>query len=92
MGIYPDNVSIMVPYWYEGAEIDKVFAQVSACLRVIGKAAGYFVYDSQKEVAYDPVKTELGGRGVYAEIMRSLPGIMKRVFKDGDVFKPSDEP
>ncbi len=85
--IFLDNVGLSIPYWYTGTEVDSVFETVSASLRVIGETAGYFVYDPQKAVAYDPVKQEAGGRGVYAETSRVLPGIISKYVREEDLGK-----
>src|SRR6266702_2971691 len=47
--VYGDHVFITVPYGYRGSEADQVFSQLSNYLKVIRRAAGFFVYDPQTD-------------------------------------------
>jgi hypothetical protein len=85
--VYFDNAAITIPYWYEGPEADRVFAQASAYLRAIGEAAGYFVYDPQTETAFDPSKDVLGV-GLYKHMTRRLPGIVSDIAKERQNSSP----
>jgi hypothetical protein len=74
--IHWDHVSIEIPYWYTGVKADQVFEQLSAYLRVIREAAGFFAYDPQTNRAFDPRKEEFGEHSEYDRIAENLPGII----------------
>jgi len=59
VAVLDDSVGIHVPYWFEGEQAEKVFALVIAYLRDIRGTSGYFVYDPQLEMAFDPA---IGGQ------------------------------
>ena len=74
--VHWDHVSLTIPYWYTGAKADQVFDQLSAYLRVIREAAGFFAYDPQTDRAFDPEKEEFGKHGEYDRIAENLPAIV----------------
>ena len=82
--VYWDHVSITIPYWYTGTKADEVFAQLSAYLRVIHDATGFFVYDPQTDRAFDPTKEEFGNHAEYDRIAENLPAIVAQA----DASKP----
>jgi len=73
--VYDDHVFISIPYWYRGLTADQVFSECSAYLRIIRRTAGFFTYDPQTDIAFDPEKTELGGHQRYDEVVKELPRI-----------------
>ncbi|MDA4115295.1 MAG: hypothetical protein OK442_01915 [Thaumarchaeota archaeon] len=89
LDIHDNGVSVIVPYWFEEDDIGRVISLLSAYLRVIGETAGYFVYDPQVEVAFDPVKTDFrklhayAARGSYKDTMRRLPDIIANLENNG---------
>lgn len=95
--IFEDSVGVTVPYWFEGPDADQVFTLVSDYLRVIRETMGYFVYDPQAEVAFDPAKTEFrnlhdyAARHIYKDTMKRLPDIMAEIAKDKKNRKPTNE-
>ena len=74
--IHWDHVSLTIPYWYTGAKADQVFEQLSAYLRIIREAAGFFAYDPQTNRAFDPQREEFGEHGEYDRIAENLPQII----------------
>lgn len=60
-----DSVSISVPYWYSGHDAQEIFKTISEYTKVIGKTAGYFVFDPQTETVYDPLTQEPTGFDTY---------------------------
>lgn len=76
--IHWDHLSLTIPYWYTGAKADEVFEQLSAYLRVIRDAAGFFAYDPQTNRAFDPQKEEFGEHREYDRIAENLPQIIAR--------------
>src|SRR5215471_9987634 len=76
--VYCDHVFVTTPYWYNGTEAELVFSQLSAYLRVIHKAVGFFAYDPQTRRAFDPVTEELSDRTQYEKIAKDLPLIVAK--------------
>lgn len=73
--VYDDHVFISIPYWYQGSKADQVFSQCSQYLRVIRRTAGFFAYDPQTGIAFDPEQTELRNHQGYEKIVKDLPKI-----------------
>ncbi|MBK7398437.1 MAG: hypothetical protein IPJ34_19615 [Myxococcales bacterium] len=75
-----DGASITVPYWYDAAQAEAVFARVLGYLRVLGEAGNHHVYDPQTGVAFEPrtverfdVEVYLQGVGHTAALTRKKP-------------------
>jgi len=81
--VYDEHVDISIPYWYEGIKADQVFSELSGYLRVIRQTAGFFAYDPQTAVAFDPVQTELRDHLQYDKVVRDLPNIAAHAAKQG---------
>lgn len=81
ISVSADEAGITIPYWYEGAEADQVFSIASAYLRILGRTGGFFVYDPQIELAFDPLKDELNGLNLYKMMTRRLPGMVNDIKK-----------
>jgi hypothetical protein len=79
--VYDDHVFISIPYWYQGSKADEVFFQCSQYLRVIRKTAGFFAYDPQTGIAFDPEKAELRNHQQYEDIVKELPKIAAEASK-----------
>jgi hypothetical protein len=79
--VHDDHVFISIPYWYRGAEANQVFLQCSDYLRVIRRTAGFFAYDPQTDIAFDPENTELRDHQRYEEVVRELPKIATEASK-----------
>jgi len=79
--VFPNNVSITIPYWYHGQEAEAVFRQVTEYAKVIQKTAGYFVYDPQLDLAFDPSTTPFSGQAVYEKTANLLPQEKKSWWK-----------
>jgi|SRR6185437_7434024 len=75
--IYDDHVDLTLPFWYKGDKAVEVFAELQGYLRVIGETAGFFVYDRQAGIAFDPLVEELN-RETYDGAMRIVPSTMAR--------------
>jgi hypothetical protein len=60
---------IAVPFWHRGAEAERVFAQLLDYLKVIRSAAGYFAYDRQAGLAFDPIATEMLQSSQYVSVL-----------------------
>lgn len=71
-----DHVFIAIPYWYKGSEANQVFSQLSGYLRVIANTSGFFAYDPQSGVAFDPRQTELRDHQHYDRVVADLPKIV----------------
>ena len=74
--IYDDHVFVTIPYWYSGVDADQVFASLSDYLRIVRRASGYFAYDPQTDMAFDPEKIVLRDHAQYDNVVRQLPGII----------------
>lgn len=79
--VYDEHVDISIPYWYEGSKADQVFSELSGYLRVIRQTAGFFAYDPQTAVTFDPEKTELRDHRQYDKVVRDLPDIAAHAAK-----------
>jgi hypothetical protein len=73
--VYADHVFIATPYWYKGTQADQVFSQLSAYLKVIRRTAGFFAYDPQTGVAFDPEITPLSDHRDYGRVVQDMPSI-----------------
>jgi len=73
--VYDNHVFISIPYWYRGSTADQVFSECSEYLRIIRRTAGFFAYDPQTDIAFDPEKTELRNHQRYEEVVKELPTI-----------------
>ncbi|MCU1309483.1 MAG: hypothetical protein JWO20_608 [Candidatus Angelobacter sp.] len=73
--IYDNHIDVSIPYWYQGVDADRIFSQLSSYLRVIRKATGYFVYDPQTGLAFDPEKHDFGTPTEYEKVVKKLPEI-----------------
>jgi len=73
--VYDDHVFIAVPYWYKGPEADQVFSQLSEYLRVIANTSGFFAYDPQTAIAFDPRQIELHDHQHYDKVVADIPRI-----------------
>jgi hypothetical protein len=76
LSVYDDHVFITIPYWYAGSDADRVFSELSDYLRVMRRTAGFFVYDPQTEIAFDPELNDFRDYSMYDEIVRDLPNIL----------------
>jgi len=81
--VYDDHVFISTPYWYEGTTADQVFSQLSEYLRVIRETAGFFAYDPQTGIAFDPQQTDLREHQQYDKVVKDLPKIAVAARKSG---------
>jgi hypothetical protein len=84
ISIFDNIVSIEVPYRYMGNEAEKVFAKVDLYTKVIGKAAGYFVYDPQTSSVYDPTAHDFTGLPAY----KRFSGIDEPMTVEQDTSRP----
>jgi hypothetical protein len=73
--VHHDHVFISVPYWYKGTAADHVFSALSAYLRVIRETAGFFVYDPQSGVVFDPQHSDLENHHEYDQVVAEMPRI-----------------
>ena len=73
--VYGDHVDIAIPYWYIGADADRVFSQISEYLRIIRRTAGFFVYDPQTGIAFDPEQSVFQDHLEYDKVVKDLPNI-----------------
>ncbi len=73
--VYDDHVFISIPYWYQGSRADQVFSQLSEYIRVIRETAGFFAYDPQTGIAFDPQQTHLREHQQYDKGVKDLPKI-----------------
>ncbi len=89
--IYQDSAALVVPYWYEGAQAKDVFSKISAYLRIICDVAGYFVYDPQLSVAYDPKLGEHSGKDLYEREVKALPGIVAKIVQTDEFERMHQE-
>lgn len=78
--IFDDHASLTIPFWYTGSKAQKVFARAHEYMRVIRETAGFFAYDPQNEIAYDPLETE-SDWAVYETTTKRLPGIIDDIRK-----------
>ena len=62
-------VSITVPYWYSGKMAEEVFDMVISYTKVLRQKFGYFVYDPQIEIVYDPLKDDFEGLEIYQSMV-----------------------
>ena len=81
--VYDDHVFISIPYWYQGSRADQVFSQLSEYIRVIRETAGFFAYDPQTGIAFDPRQTHLREHQQYDKVVRDLPKIAAEAIKSG---------
>ncbi len=82
--IETDHVSVTTPYWYEGDEARGVFKEISTYLRLIRKEAGYFVYDPQNEIVFDPETHVFDNLDEYERIVRKLPDIVEQTMRENE--------
>jgi hypothetical protein len=73
--VYDDHVFITIPYWYSGSDADRVFSQLSGYLEAIRRSVGFFAYDPQTNVAFDPEQTHFLDHAQYDEVVKDLPKI-----------------
>lgn len=76
--ILKNSVAINIPYWNEGQEADRLLSQLSKYLSAIRRVAGYFVYDSQREYAFDPAKSDNGSPFIHEYMGQRTPEVDKR--------------
>ena len=74
--IYWDHVCLTFPYWYAGPQQEAVFELALGYLRAIRKAEGFFAYDPQTDVAFDPGELHFLDRSSYSRIINNLPQIL----------------
>jgi hypothetical protein len=74
--VYDDHVFLAIPYWYSGSKADHAFSQLSEYLRIISNASGFFAYDPQTGVAFDPSQKELSDHQRYDRVVADLPKIV----------------
>jgi len=79
--VYDDHVFLSIPYWYHGSKADQVFSHLSEYLRIIRETAGFFAYDPQTGIAFDPEQTELWDHQQYDRIVRDIPKIAAEASK-----------
>jgi hypothetical protein len=79
--VHRDHVFISIPYWYGDKDVDRVFAQLSDYLKVMRKTAGYFGFDPQTGVAFDPLQLDVLDHAEYDRVMEAVPGIIARTGK-----------
>ena len=77
-----DHVFITRPYWYEGDEAKNVFKTISEYVKIINKAAGYFVYDPQAEIVFDPDQNKFDNLDGYENIVRKMPQLIHQSMKE----------
>ena len=63
---------ISIPYWYQGSRADQAFSQLSEYIRVIRETAGFFAYDPQTGIAFDPQQTDLREHQHYEKVVLVL--------------------
>ena len=71
-----DHVCLTFPYWYSGVERDAVFGLALEYLRVIRRNEGFFAYDPQTDMAFDPDKVQVLDHSAYSRIVENLPAII----------------
>jgi hypothetical protein len=75
--VYDNHVCLTIPYWYSGGEADQVFSQLLDYLQVIRRAAGFFAYDPQTDIAFDPEQTGFPDHAEYDRVIRDvIPSIV----------------
>ncbi len=77
--IHSDYVFVNTPYRYEGRKADDLFTVLSGYLRVIRDVAGYFVYDPQKDTAFDPAQTDLRDHSEYDHVIKQMPQMIAQL-------------
>src|SRR5262245_58779346 len=76
--VYDEHVDILVPYWYKDERAEQIFSQRTAYARVIREVAGFFVYDPQINIAFDPEQTEVCGQSEYEKVVDELPKLVRQ--------------
>ncbi len=74
--IYPSQVSLTIPYWYQDKAAIKVFEKILGYLKVIRQQSGYFAYDSQIDKAFDPAAMQSLDHRQYKKVMGKMPEIL----------------
>ncbi|MGD0912223.1 MAG: hypothetical protein ABR928_10015 [Terracidiphilus sp.] len=77
--IWRDHAFISVPFGFRGGERKLVFDQMLGYLRAIRQAAGYFAYDRQAGVAFDPINTRTMPSGLYGSILDMFHNAIAKV-------------
>jgi len=76
--VYGDHVFITIPYWYRGSDADRVFSELSRYLRAVRRTAGFFAYDPQTDVAFDPEQTGFPDHLQYDKVVKEVPKIVNQ--------------
>jgi len=52
--LFDDEASVTVPFWHEGDKAADTFHEIWSYLEIIGREAGYLIYDPQVDRVIDP--------------------------------------
>jgi len=74
--VYDNHVFFSIPYWYEGAEAEKLMGILKGYIRVLREELGFFVYDPQTGEVYDPAENDYDGLEKYLEVGNHLEDII----------------
>ncbi len=66
--IFNNNVSIDVPFSRSMEAVETAFDKINIYTKIIGRTAGYFVYDPQTGDVYDPQQVDFDALMVYARM------------------------
>jgi len=56
VSFYTNSASVTVPYWYEGKEAARIFAEIGKYLRIIHAETGLLCFDPQRNKYIDAAK------------------------------------
>ncbi len=72
--IFNNNVSISIPFLHENMVAEQIFEKLVVYTKIIGRIRGYFVYDPQAEIVYDPLKTCPTSLPLYLKLAKKEAG------------------
>lgn len=52
--LFDDEASVTVPFWHVGSKVEDIFREIWSYLKIIGREAGYVIYDPQIDRIIDP--------------------------------------
>lgn len=70
--VFDNHVFFSIPYWYRGADADKVMSMLSTYLKSLRSNLGFFVYDPQTGEVFDPIENEFNGLERYLLVSGNL--------------------
>ncbi len=70
--IHDDMVSFNLPYHLNSKKAESIFHFINEYIKIIGKTAGYFVFDPQLGLAYDPTQAQHNGLNKYLAVRKNM--------------------